>query len=775
MPIHTAFWGLLLTGVSTALCFVPLFDLLAYEFSFAMSAAVALAAGATGVRIVKRTRAKGTLHARRRAWVVEGLWLRATDRSLRLALLPLVPITINVVRVTNCDYLEGLAFYGLLAGVAAVVGAGWGVLAALTVRRGAFALYVFGVLATVVVGAARVWFQPPVDVFNPFVGYFPGSIYDEVIPIGERLIWSRIADVGLVAVAIAVARPLYTPRDVRIHLGPHWPGALLFRTWPRFAVALAALIGAGFAWPALDALGLYRDTGYVRAALGGLTRTTHFEIYHPRDWAREDVDRLGRDLEFRHAQLTDFFGRAPSASIGVYYYPDTATKKRLMGAARTRIAKPWQRAVHLQRPALGDSVVAHELAHVFSAEIADSPHRLSLARNWLPNMGLIEGLAVAATWESGRLDPHQWSAAMRQLDIAPDVERLMDPSGFLATHSRTAYTTCGSLVRYLRDRHGVATMAQVYRDGHFDRQQTPDLDALALEWRAMLDRTPIDEGSLAMARVRFDRPAIFGRRCAHEIAARLEASDRAARAGDLDTAIRELDAVLGFVPNHRRAQMRRVRLLYAAERFAEARVGASALATDEGAGIARRARAAEWLADLDVVERGEAGLETARAHYREVLDFAFDRGQARRLAVKLDALGEGEPGRNVLEMLTGRRASDAPPLVEAFEAILAASPSWPVARYLHARQAIFAGQGEVGRRGLRAAVRAGLPHPALAVESHRLIARSLFDEGRYDEASAAYSALAERDGLGLSRGERSGLATWAERAAFFATRPGRRD
>ena len=183
-------WAVVLVGTGVALCFVPLFNLLGFEFAFVLGIPATLCAGHLGVRAA----------AERPPW---SAWWHAGRAAFLLVLLPLVPITLNAARVRNCDYLEGLGLYLLLPGLTAWVASGWGVVCG-RVRRGMW-VFVALVLATVAVGVARFWWQPPVDAFNPFLSYYPGALYDEVIAVDDRLLVSRLEDLAWAVAVVAVA------------------------------------------------------------------------------------------------------------------------------------------------------------------------------------------------------------------------------------------------------------------------------------------------------------------------------------------------------------------------------------------------------------------------------------------------------------------------------------------------------------------------------------------------------------------------------------------
>lgn len=763
-------WLAALGVIALALCGVPLFNLLGFEFAFSMGIPLVIAAGAAGVRA-----RRATPDAPWRAW------LRATGLALGLSALPLAIITLNALRVQVCDYLEGLAFYAVIPLAGAITAAGWGVAAArLSARRGVL-LFVIALVVTIGLAIARFWMHPPVDVYHPLLGYWPGALYDDVILIDDRLIWSRLEDLGWATALVALSA---------------LPGGR--RRW--LVAGLTTLVAVGLRFGA-TAHAVHRDAEWVEGALGAVTETEHVRMVHPADWSPETVARLGHEMEFAYAELKRFFGFDTTRKVVAYLYPDDQTKKRLMGARRVRIAKPWQWAFHVHAPTVGQTVLVHEMAHVFSAEIADGPHRLSLYRGLVPHMPMIEGLAEAATWPTDRLDLHQWSAAMRRIEVAPALDTVLAPAGFYGKNSRTAYTLCGSFARYFRDTVGADALAEAYRAGRFDLPGRPPFAEVAADWERFLDGLRLPTNAETYARARFDRPAIFGRACAHEIAA----LRRAARDRRPPVALARLDEILGHLPRDVSARLRRAAVLIRLGQLATARAQAAELADDDKAGAVARSRAREQVADLDALDgltsADPAALERARAAYESAAAVAFTRTDQRRLAVKRAALDRGPAGRQAIALLIGAPPLGASPGARRpttrarMAAMIEAAPDWGWSRYLNGR--FLVGRSAARRAPQTSADRAADAPPAepepsrrddlragladlvrarqalggvepIALEIDRLIARAAFDHGCFARAEARYRALEGRPGL--SEAERSGFERWTRRAIFFAGR-----
>ncbi|MBU0552782.1 hypothetical protein KKF91_12415 [Myxococcota bacterium] len=717
-------WLALLLLSSMALCFVPLFHLLAFEFSFAMGLPLAFFGAWAGVQL---GRARSPLRA----------WLLSAPLILFAGILVLLPISLNALRVRNCNFGEGLWAFALIPLLSAFVAAAFG---ALFARRGGLWAFTGLWWATLSLSLYRLWTQAPVDAFHPFLGYFPGPIYDEVIALGDRVIAARLEDLGFAAAAVALADALYARR---LGLG-------------RRRVVLPLLLGASLA------LGGYffarrhdvhRDAAYIQARLGGQTITPHLRVYHPKGWSEAKRRRMGWELEFAYEELTSFFGQHPQAPFDVYLYPSRTLKKRLMGAGRTRVAKPWQRAMHIHAPQIGDSVTLHEMAHVFSAEIANPPHHLSLYHG-LPNMALIEGLAVAATWESDRVDAHHWSAALHALGKAPKLKGLLAPQGFWAKSHAKAYTLSGSFVRHLHERLGAARVAAIYRAGCFDSEGAQGLDSLLADWQARLDALPLDPQLLQHARDRYDRPAVFRKVCAHEIAALWRRYEGLKG----EAALAVLDEILGHVKRDAQARLARIGHLVGLNRLEEARAAATRIAADPKAGAVARQRAALWLIDLRALE---GDLEGAGLSYADQLEAQFERAAMRALAVK-GAASLHPQGPAVFDLMLRPKPKAA--TRAALDALVEAAPRWGVAWYLRGRSRGGADL-DGGVVDLSMALELGLPHESLRFEAQRLIALRFFALEEYASAEATFAALL--DDPDLKAGERFSLSRWRRRARFF--------
>lgn len=526
----------------------------------------------------------------------------------------------NALRVRNCDPTAGFVYLALFgfgaipmvvaAGLVAAHGRSRAQRAALAV--GAPAVSLASTLATLAL-------QPAIVAYDSFFGYYAGSIYDESLTsIGPHLVyrlWSVVCSVGIVA-ALAWARG---------------EGA---RNGARFVGALVVALGI---WTARGELGLARDREYVVNELGGFAQTEHFDVYYDAaSFEGRRLELLLYDHEARYADLAAYWGTAPGHRLRSFVYGNADRKGELMGGRRTLVAKIWLGEMHIVWSGLGDTLLGHEMAHLFLRADGAGPLSLSTRAGVVPLMALVEGAATAAAGGGDELDGHAWSAAATRAGVGADIASILGPAGFWGTNNRLAYTLTGSFCAWLVESFGPERFRAAYTHGDFERAYGRSLSELAEEWRGWLDGLSLTEEQLDAARFRFDQPSLFGRVCGRAIATRMDEGVTLWRAGDPVGASRAYEAVAADDPT---AVATRLQI---AERYAdmgrddEAARHARWITEQGGAGRASVARAAELLADVDWRE----GRDTlAVAAYAALLEAVPTDGDRRRLEAKVAAIG----------------------------------------------------------------------------------------------------------------------------------------
>jgi tetratricopeptide (TPR) repeat protein len=630
-------WAAILAALAVVFDFVPLLDLLSYDFSFAIGLAAALAAVDIGHGVVAAARAaaQAAPEADRRPMPGPARLVgRALAGGLAVLVAPLLLSMLNMLRVRNCNLLAGLGFYALLPVGTVLYAAPAGALAGLAFpRRGrlcAFLLPLVSVLWTL----GRLYGDPAVFAFDPFGGYFPGPIYDEALRPPTRLLFFRLANLVWIASAVVVAFAAQgRGRDPR--------------GWRRRPVAIAGLLLAGGAalFAGRGVLGFHVRRADLRNALSGERRTAHFVLrYDPNEgYTPIEMALILEDLEFRYDQLHRLFAVEPRLPITVWEFPNAEAKKGLVGAGNTLYARPWTSEIFVQSERFPSSRLRHEMAHVFASAFGDPLFGVALAWRWhgplpLPTLasGLVEGIAEAADYgaDDDQSTIHQQAAAMIAGGHAPPLAAVVG-AGFSTQSGARAYTMAGSFCRFLLETRGAAPLRRLYRSaGDFPGAYGVSLAELEKEWRDFLARQPLDARDRARASEQFRRPAIFKKVCARELGARAAAA-RALLATAPERAVELLEQTCADDPHEPTYRLALGEAIAASGQIARALDLLARLGSDGDLTVPLRARVASLAGALYFLS-GDYG--NAEAAERRVLAQAPDEGDRRLATSKLRAL-----------------------------------------------------------------------------------------------------------------------------------------
>lgn len=622
--------------VCIAAQFVPLLNVLGYEFTALVGALLSLLGTFEVVAM------SGPL----RAEAGPSRWMIARRGARRLLVWVAIATglsLLNALRVRNCAPDVGLA-YALVFGVGAIpMAVATGIVAAHARTRWRRIGLVCGLLFLSFASTlATLALQPAIVAYDTYFGYYAGSIYDEsLVGFGAHVLF-RVWNLAWALVAVALCELARRPvrRDVLLVAG------------------LIPLLIAGHALR--GPLGLDRTRSYVIDALGGHYAGEDFDIYYDASATSErELALLISDHEARYAELAEFWQTTPGHRFRSFVYRDHDQKGAMMGGRRTLVAKIWLGEMHITWDGVGDELLAHEMAHLFLRDDGYGPLRLASGNGLLPIMALVEGAATAAAWGADDLDYHYWSAAIHRLELGEDISELLGPAGFWSRYSRRAYTLTGSFARWLIDTEGPAAFRAAYRRGDFESAYGRPLPALTAEWREFLDALPVSDAQMEVARLRYDRPSLFGKRCARELATRFDDGDDALRSGDFVHASRCYESILEDDPTNVAYRLQIARRYLEMGDFEDAERHATMVAEADGAGRARQDAALELLADLAWM-RGE--FDVAAAGYATTIEAVGTAGDRRRLAAKADALASREA---------------APRTAEAVRRVLVERPSPP--------------------------------------------------------------------------------------------------
>lgn len=764
-------WLIIAAGLGVGLCFTPLFGVLGYEFSLAAAGFAALSGldlGAARARAAQRGLA--TAPPSRYAFIPEVLASSAI--AMAIVCVPAAIVSIHGIWTPTCDWGFGIRALatmpmstaalcgalghtlGIAAGVRTAPDRWW-----LPHRSTWLAVIVpIGVLATW--GLWRFYSEPPVFIYNPLIGYFPGNVYDEEIALGWPLVWSRLESLAMITALAAAVAGQFDERTRRLRRNL----AAGRRALVQRAIATGAAIVAIALRCNAGSLGYAINADDIQTKLGGRIDTEHFVIFYAETPdIRTDIPWIAADHEFRYAQVVAQTQVAPNGKLTSYYFASPEQKARWFGAKRVEMAKPWRREIYLDHRPFPHPSLRHEIAHAVAGAFGDPLFGVAAKHLVLFNPGVIEGLAVALDWPGGydSLTPHQAVRAMQLLGVQPRISDLFSIQ-FLAVSAARGYTTAGSFLRFLMERNGPGPMRSLYASGgDFVTAYHRPLADLESEWRAMVSAIELPNDVVEAMRERFRSGSVFSRPCPHAIAAKRAAAGSELVAGRRSRAIALMRQVCGDAPDEPRHELELGDVLSEgnASEISEAKALWTSVADHRGNSSSLRAEALKRLARLENKLPAQIDLiERARA-------LPIDSGDRRALDAEAYALRATGPAGPELRKYFQEVKQDLDRIAIAAKAV-ELEPNLALPHYLLGLQKANAGDWSEAASELDRALTIGLPSGNFARFAARRLAIAAY---RTSDAARLNRAIAALSGPDASETDHLLAADWTQRRAFKAT------
>jgi hypothetical protein len=721
-------WLLGLVALSIVACFLPLADHLGYEAAQLVALYAGVFGAAPGVAAARRELVR---QREGRDASAGAALLSAMGFTLASLLIPVVLLLLNGLRRPSCDRAGGLLLFLALPVPSALLASALGVLCAFASERLAGWLY-GGIFAITLVAALwPVAAGPQVFAFHHLGGFFPGPIYDEAVSATPAL-WIFRADTLLWTLACCGAALMAGPATGSLTRGPRLLPPLLLG---------ASLLGAiGLSLQA-ERLHWKASTSLLDGELGGRIETPHFVLHVPREKKEADRALLAQQAEGDLRTVRAFLGLPPDPAPGtrrieVFFHRSAADKRRLIGAADTSFTKPWLRQIHTNDEPLPHRVLRHEVAHAAAAEVARGPFRVpGRLLGLLPDMALIEGLAVAADWPGGEFTVHEQAAALRALQLAPETPRIFRPGLFYAESGARAYTLAGSFVRWLWFTRGPQLLVRAYAGEPLAQVYGP-LEPLAEEHGKYLAAQGASARAQALLAQRFRAPGIVRRSCPHEVALLAARAREAQGRSDPQRAVELWRRCAALEPDDPEPLLGLRRTQLAARDFASAQRTEEQLLAHAKLGSSQRASL--------LVEAGDAALKAgdpARARFRWVEAQALPQWEAQERGLQARLATVADPAAHAsARKLFGE--GDAGPLTWLLLARWQqARPDLGLPPYLLAKQMQNHGDWPGCLEEAQRALQRPLPSPLFVHEALRMKGLAAWHLGELAVARAAFTQL----------------------------------
>ena len=629
--------GGLLAALGFRLAGLPLLEAPGWELGMVAALLAVLAGAPLGIGAARRELPRERPSASR-------AFAGAAGRVVLLQSALVGGAAIRTALLTPCSVVHGFAFVPAVALPSALAAAALGVLAGFLARGRPLPsalLYAAGIAVSLAATLLEGWLGPASYLLDPFLGIWPGPIYDEALALDRRLLLFRLATLAWTGVMLGVAQAVAARRRTPPHRAR---GALAVTGLALLAVAVVRVVGA--------LTGDLATRAGMDRALGGRIAGARCDLHYPREKPAADAERLFRDCQADVAEVAAALGIVHPPVVKVWVHRSTEEKRRLVGAGRTEFTKPWLAEIHVLDAPGGPPALRHEIVHAVGGRVAGGALGVPARLGVLVDAGLVEGLAVALEVPRGEWTVHEWARAMKDLGLLPKAASLVEPAGFFSAPAARAYGASGSFLAFLLERRGPGPVLRAYAGTPFAEAFGVPPERMEGEWHAFLDALPVPPELAVAAEARFRPAGLLGRRCARETAG-LEARAQAAGIRGEPAVAAGLwrrAARLSGDPADLRGAGDALRW---SDPAAADTAYVEALATLGAGSPAQRSAVIEARGDL-AWRSGDA--PGAAARFREALELHPDRARARLLTAKVAAatdpalaaaapwlLGAGEP------------------------------------------------------------------------------------------------------------------------------------
>lgn len=405
-----------------------------------------------------------------------------------------IPFCIGLIAslfFSRCPLQEGIPFYLVITVPAYLLGISTATYSSAVSRKYSYVIFLLGFIVVLLFPLKELFFTPQVYFYNPIIGYFPGTIYDERISINRLLIAYRILNISFAIALIYIASSIQNRK--------------LTAKVISFLGIFALTIVFSFLKPPL-LLSTNKET--LNAKLQTSTSTDNFVIHFK---SKTMFDNSTKYLALLHEYYLDRVKtqlHVPfRTKIDLYIFRNKEEKQELIGAENANVAKPWLKQIYLN---YGDyeETLKHELVHVVAGDFGTTP--LRVADNF--NSAMIEGLAVAIDDNYDGLPVHNLAKLAWESNYRVSIPALFEGANFFSQTSSVSYVYAGSFVKYLIENFGIQKVERLYSNMDFKKLCGKNINLLAEDYYRFLSDYKIDYNK-NKAQLYFGSKPIFKKYC----------------------------------------------------------------------------------------------------------------------------------------------------------------------------------------------------------------------------------------------------------------------
>lgn len=438
------------------------------------------------------------------------------SRFLYLALIIFLPFLISLVNslfLSVCPFGNGVLFYLFVSIVSLFLGIFLGSISKSIAGTHPYLLFSFSVFAFAVISLLEIYFYPQVFTFNPLIGLFPGTVYDELIEFDSKFFFYRLYNVALFLAFIYAVRIIHK-------------GFIEFWLKINKSKILKAISSIGLLliffvcyWLGNLLFGFTIPLSKIEKDLKGKLITEHFIMIYPKEIPKESVIISALHHEFYYEEISKALNITKKEKIISILFGTSGQKKKYIGVANADISKPWLNSV-VTDFTNNDISLKHEIVHAFSAEFGWGFLKLSYNINPV----LLEGIAEAVEDKYGSQDLYSAAFMIKKFNKNISLQKLFGGLNFFGQASSISYAYSGAFIKFLNEKYGVEKLKKLYTDPDFGKYYGKSLPELENEFVKFIEGQGYIYNS-NRALLYFAGKPLFLKKCPRYVAYRMKAGN----------------------------------------------------------------------------------------------------------------------------------------------------------------------------------------------------------------------------------------------------------
>ncbi len=430
---------------------LPLAQVLNFEFSFLFSIFLFLASGILTIFYLRKFKTFGVLPA---------IIMMKKRVYLLLLFSPLLISIVSNLLFQICPIWDGILYYLVIVIPAFYFGFITGAFSFWSSKK--FSYLIFGsiFLLFALAPILEFYIYPQVYFFNIIVGIIPGTIYDEEILIGSKLIVFRVLHIILFTILLYAMFKVGTRKKKNIYY-----------------LVLSTLLVTIAIFLLKPILGFSTNENKLIKSLKGRVVTSDNIIYYTDKITFNDSQLLRLEHEFYSKEVARKTKLSTSEKVISYIFSDRKQKGALFGSKAANVAKPWMNQIFLDYNSV-ESTLEHELVHIYAAQIGSTPFKIADGYN----MAMLEGYAMAIEDNYSGYDIHYMALLAKESGYNFNIPELFSRFNFFGQASSLSYITAGSFIKYLIEIYGIEKVNLLYQDLDFEEYLGKNLDGLSNEY-----------------------------------------------------------------------------------------------------------------------------------------------------------------------------------------------------------------------------------------------------------------------------------------------------